>query len=63
MGFSLSGVVGKGSSSLVVDGCGGVSRGFGIVHLGMSAVIDPGIDLREGEVWKSCSLLWERGPF
>ena len=51
MGFVVSGVFGVGSSSLVIDGCRGLSRSFGILNLGVSAVIDPGIDLREREVW------------
>ena len=49
--FVIYGVLGVGSSSLVIDGCGEVSRSFGILNLGVSAVIDPGIDFREGEVW------------
>ena len=57
VGFVISVVSGVGSSSLVIDGRGGGTRNFGIFNLGMRASIDPGINLREGELCNHSSLL------
>ena len=47
VGFVISGVAGMGSSPLVFVGHAGVTRSFGILNLGICAVIAPGINLKE----------------
>ena len=49
VGFDVSGVARVGSSSLVINGLGGVTRSLGILNLEVRGDIDLGGDLREGE--------------
>ena len=57
VGFDVSGVARLGSSYLVIDGLGGVTRSFGILNLEVRGDVDPVVDLREGEEWSYSSLL------
>ena len=61
--FVVSGVARVTSSPLVFLGMGGVTRSFGILNLGMRAVIAHGVDLREEEMLERSSLLRGGGPF
>ena len=51
MGFVLYVFSRVGSSSLVINVRGGVTRSFGILNLGVRASVDPEINLMEEEVW------------
>ena len=57
VGFNVSGVARVGSSYLVIDVLGGVTRSFGILNLEGRGDVDPGVDLREGEEWSHSSFL------
>ena len=50
--FYVFWVAGVGSSSLVIDGCWGVTRSFGVLNLGVRGDVYPGVYLREGEEWR-----------